>query len=156
MPAPLPSYSTAEPSQRMTAREYRLHMGLPVEEGRRQEAGGRSGESKAQIRMPKRAKQNAGEREFMALLVFENPGAVVLFEPFALILPSGTRYTPDLVVVRGREVVLVCEVKGRRIHNGHSIRAFKEAVAAFPFWKFVFAQKREGGWVRTESAAENN
>ncbi len=149
-----PAIQSAVPD-RISASEYRRLMGLPaapLPEGRPVPSVGRS--PAAQIRMPKRRKMNAGEAEFMALLRHENPGCVVMFEPFALLLPSGCRYTPDCVVMRGAEIALVCEVKGPRVHNGHSIRAFKEAVAAFPMWKFVFAQKREGGWVRKENTIE--
>lgn len=134
---------------RMTAREYRLHMGLPTDGQASAPAGKSSGSKKAQIRLPRPAKQNAGELEFMHMLQAEYAGCRVLAFPFSLICPSGCRYTPDLVVLAGAQILLVVEVKGRRIHNGHSIRAFKEAAAAFPFWQFLFAQKMEGGrWSR--------
>lgn len=99
-----------------------------------------------QIRLPKLGDDmNKTEAAWKRILESNNPGATILYEPFTLRLPSGTRYTPDFVVVY-RNVFEVWEVKGGHIHSAASLRAFKEARAAFPFWNFRFAQKRGTEW----------
>jgi hypothetical protein len=124
---------------RISAAEYRRREGLSV------------AESKPQIRLPKPQKMNKTEGEWLRSVQARYPHALVAYEPFTLRLPSGTRYTPDVVVidrVTGR-VHEIYEVKGAHIHNPRSVHAFKEACAAFPFWTFIFAQKRKGGWTTT-------
>lgn len=102
---------------------------------------------KAQIRIPKQSGPNKTEREWMERCANLWPGAKVLYEPMTLKLPSGTRYTPDVVVVAASgEIKAIYEVKGAHIHNARSKHAYKEAVAAFPFWSFQFAQKTKAGW----------
>lgn len=105
--------------------------------------------SKPQIRVPKLSSPNKTEASWMERCRTMNPGCAVLFEPFTLHLPSGTRYTPDVVVMRADTVVELWEVKGKHIHNQRSIHAWKEARAAFPFWKFGFAQLRGTEWSTT-------
>jgi hypothetical protein len=67
------------------------------------------------------------------------------YEPLTLRLPSGTRYTPDYCA-RIATGFYVFEVKGPHIHSEASLRSFKEARAAFPMWRFVFAQWKGGEW----------
>jgi hypothetical protein len=74
------------------------------------------------------------------------PGCDIRYEPITLRLPSGTRYTPDVVVFDGAVIVAMCEVKGAHIHNQRSIHAFKESMAAFPSIRFHFCQWRESQW----------
>jgi len=151
--------STLSPAQmQMTAKEYRAFMNLPSGSTIQLPKGVKAAEfvrtnglvqpatSAPQIRMPRPRKMNQGEQEYQRFLIAEHQSCLVLFEPFTLHLPSGTRYTPDLVVLRGAEIVCLCEVKGPRIHNGHTLRAYKEAVSAFPMWTWRFAQKQTEGW----------
>ncbi|MEZ0277113.1 MAG: hypothetical protein ACAH88_19540 [Roseimicrobium sp.] len=101
-----------------------------------------------QIRVPKLRQPNKTEAAWMARLKVLHPNAdcTVLYEPFTLRLPSGTRYTPDAVVLCGSAIVEVWEVKGAYLHNAAFLRAWKEARAAFPFWRFGFAQLRGTEW----------
>lgn len=114
-------------------------------------------QERPQIRLPKKREPNKTEAEWMRMVAImpngQQPDAV-LFEPWSLNLPSGTRYTPDVVLIERADVgisVTCYEVKGAFIHNQRSIHAFKEARAAFPWMEFVFAQKRESGWTTTEN-----
>lgn len=114
---------------------------------------------KPQIRLPKKREPNKTEAEWMQLCSIADMFKVrelILFEPWSLNLPSGTRYTPDVVRIlptgaNGAGMEITCyEVKGPHIHNERSVHAFKEARAAFPWMRFEFAQKRESGWTTTE------
>lgn len=110
---------------------------------------------KPQIRLPKKRKPNKTEAEWMQWIQIckQESHIAVEFEPWSLNLPSGTRYTPDVVLVEVADVgisITCYEVKGPHIHNERSIHAFKEAMAAFPWMTFVFAQKRESGWTVTD------
>lgn len=143
----------------MTAKQFQRLYGSRVDA----EFDRRDGKpaAKPQIRLPKKREPNKTEAEWMDRLRRTNcdhPGFTVLYEPFTLRLPSGTRYTPDVVTIQGRVegyeiapipmgcICTIYEIKGARVHNPASIRAFKEARAAFPFWIFRFAQKTKGGW----------
>jgi hypothetical protein len=102
-----------------------------------------------QIRLPKLAQPNKTEAAWMEQLRRRYHPAIttIQYEPVTLRLPSGTRYTPDFMVHQSTtNMVEFWEVKGPHIHNPGSIRAFKEARAAFPFWSFKFAQKSKDGW----------
>ncbi len=125
--------------ERITAAEFRRREGL---------APTVATDIKPQIRLPRTRQPNKTEAEWMEHAARLHPGRTVLFEPFTLHIPSG-RYTPDVVVITGAMVVVIYEVKGPHIHNSASVRAFKEARAAFPFWHFVFCQKTKGGWATT-------
>jgi len=108
-------------------------------------------EGKAQIRLPKKRGPNKTEAEWIGILErrFDPAYFRVLYERVTLHLPSGTRYTPDAVVMENKyrgAIYEFWEVKGPHIHNSASIRAFKEARAAYPLWSFRFAQKTKGGW----------
>ncbi len=105
---------------------------------------------KPQIRLPKFSQPNKTEAEYAELLKREFPEAQIIYEGITLHLPSGTRYTPDFTIwtkyFRQAQLALVVETKGPHIHSAASLRAFKEARAAFPFLKFRFCQKIKGEW----------
>lgn len=104
---------------------------------------------KPQIRLPKLGDEmNKTEAAWKEQLIRRcDPLTQVFYEPFTLRLPSGTRYTPDFAVIHNDGcIVEIWEVKGGHIHSAASLRAFKEARAAFPFWSFRFAQKRGTEW----------
>jgi hypothetical protein len=130
----------------VSAADFRKSQGLPPPGG----GDAPPSTAKPQIRIPKRREPNKTEAEFGRTLKSTIPDARIMYEPFTLRLPSGTRYTPDFILVRptvgGSFVMLAYEVKGPHIHNPASIRAFKEAKSAFPWIVFVFAQKRKGEW----------
>ena len=68
-----------------------------------------------------------------------------IYEAVTLRLPGGSRYTPDWVVIGG--TVELHEVKGsyRFGSHGRAATAFREAVAAFPCFAFVWAVRGKGG-----------
>lgn len=70
------------------------------------------------------------------------------YEAVTLRLPGGSRYTPDWMTVDDG-VVTFHEVKGdyRLPSQGRALTAFREAAAAFPMWRFVWATlERSGRW----------
>lgn len=105
---------------------------------------------KAKIRLPKLLSANKTEQEFInraaELLPGHYPELQAQFSPLTLILPSGTRYTPDIVFWDGNKIVAMVETKGSHIHNPTSLEKFKSARAAFPQLQFYFAQKLKTGW----------
>jgi hypothetical protein len=105
---------------------------------------------KAKIRLPKLPSANKTEQEFInraaELLPGHHAGLEAQFSPITLILPSGTRYTPDIVFWEGNKIVAMVETKGSHIHNPTSLEKFKSARAAFPQIQFYFAQKLKTGW----------
>lgn len=123
---------------------------MTVAEFRQRFSGAKSTAKKqrAQIRIPKERKVTSIEAEWRLVLMERHPGCEVRHEPFALNLMAGTRYTPDLVVMRGSEIVEIWETKPAHMHKNaaRSIAAFKQAAAEWPRLKFCFAQKRETGW----------
>jgi hypothetical protein len=104
-------------------------------------------DAKPQIRLPKRRQPNKTETAWWEQLKRRHHPATasIFYEPISLNLPSGTRYTPDFMVLTHEETIF-WEVKGAHIHNQRSIHAFKEARSAFPFWRFGFAQLVKGDW----------
>ena len=79
-----------------------------------------------------------------------------LYEAVTLRLPGGSRYTPDWVVVGVGGAVELHEVKGsyRFGSHGRAVTAFREAVAAFTCFAFVWAVRGKGGvWSVTRHAA---
>ena len=68
------------------------------------------------------------------------------FESITLVLPGGSRYTPDFLTVDDG-VPTLTEVKGsyRLESQGRALTAFREAAAAFPFFRFVWATEKKGG-----------
>lgn len=81
-----------------------------------------------------------------------------LYEAVTLRLPGGSRYTPDWVVIGEGGKVELHEVKGayRFGSHGRAATAFREAVAAFPCFVFVWAVRgRDGVWrVRRHTGSE--
>ncbi len=72
-----------------------------------------------------------------------------LYEAVTLRLPGGSRYTPDWVVMSDGGAVELHEVKGsyRFGSHGRAATAFREAVAAFPCFAFVWAVRgKDGAW----------
>jgi len=108
---------------------------------------------KAGIRIPKARKKSSAEAQYEARLRREFPDCEVRHEPFGLRLASGARYTPDFVVLRGPEIVLMVEVKGSyRLHSaGRSHLAFKTAISEWPALRWRYAAKgRDGAWDITD------
>lgn len=103
-------------------------------------------ESKPAIRLPAAAVPNKTEARFEQYARALWKPSWMQYEPLTLRLPSGTRYTPDWCCVVIDKFV-ICEVKGPHIHSAASLRAFKEARAAFPMWSFIFAQWKGGEWL---------
>jgi len=70
-----------------------------------------------------------------------------LYEAVTLRLPGGSRYTPDWVLIGDGGTVELHEVKGsyRFGSHGRAVTAFREAVAAFPCFAFVWAVRGKGG-----------
>lgn len=68
------------------------------------------------------------------------------YEAVTLRLPGGSRYTPDWMTVEDGVTVLH-EVKGGyRLHShGRALTAWREAVAAFPQFRFVWATRHGTG-----------
>lgn len=78
------------------------------------------------------------------------------FEPVTLVLAGGSRYTPDFMTV-DEGVVTFHEVKGSyRLQSYNRARtAFHEAAAAFPIFRFVWAEWSGKEWkVTTLEALE--
>jgi len=81
-------------------------------------------------------------------------GGSGLYEAVTLRLPGGSRYTPDWVKFSvcpdsGIPVIELHEVKGsyRFGSQGRALTAFREAVAAFPCFTFVWAKRgKDGQW----------
>ena len=71
------------------------------------------------------------------------------FEPVALHLPGGGRYTPDFMTIDDG-VVTFHEVKGsyRLGSQGRAYTAFHEAAAYYPMWRFVWAHWTGKVWER--------
>lgn len=136
---------------RISSVAYRKMMGLAPPE--------KDGKSKPQIRLPKSRRMNKTEEAWMEQLKRSHHPSIneIMYEPVTLRLPSGTKYTPDFMVYsRTTFKTTFYEVKGPHIHNSASIRAFKEARSAFPFWTFIFAQKLKTGWATTETENVND
>jgi len=71
------------------------------------------------------------------------------FESVSLRLPGGSRYTPDWQSVAADGRVTFHEVKGsyRFGSHGRAATAFRECVAAFPEFNFVWAVRNaDGTW----------
>lgn len=132
---------------RMTAKEYQRQFGGVAGVQTLKEAE-QAAMSKPQIRLPKPRTPNKTESNWLLQCKSRHPDCVILYEPFTLNLPSGCRYTPDVVCItkEGGMIYAIYEVKGAHIHNQRSIHAFKEARSAFPWWPFRFAQLRKGLW----------
>lgn len=84
-------------------------------------------------------RQTEVERRYNA----EALGGKGRFEAVTLHLPGGCRYTPDFMTIDDG-VPTFHEVKGayRLPSQGRAWTAFREAAAAFPIWRFVWAAER--------------
>lgn len=81
------------------------------------------------------------------------------FESVSLRLPGGSRYTPDWQSVGADGHVTFHEVKGSyRFHSqGRAATAFRECVAAFPEFNFVWAVRNaDGSWSIQETRGGQN
>lgn len=95
---------------------------------------------------------NKSESEYNRLHL----GGKGLYEAVTLRLPGGSRYTPDWVVIGEGGKVELHEVKGayRFGSHGRAVTAFREAVATFPCFVFVWAVRGKGGaWSIRRDAA---
>jgi hypothetical protein len=88
---------------------------------------------------PKKPKQTKTELLFRDIYL---RGKEARFEAITLILPGGSRYTPDWCIIEGTTLTLY-EVKGSYNLHSHSraLTAFREARAAFPCFTFRWFQK---------------
>ena len=135
-------------SQRLTAAEFQaMHgSGTVVRKAVKGELG---------TRLPKLRHPNNIEAEWMKICREDSP-LHVLYEPFTLNLPDGTKYTPDVVVIAFAQEgigirVSCCEVKGTYEHNDRWKLKFKAARAAFPWLQFIIAKKQaDGQWTTSE------
>jgi len=131
--------------ERMTAAEYRKSLGL-------QTSGSDIRPKTAPpIRLPKPTAANKTEERYGHVLQIEfreSAGFRIEYERLTLRLDAGTRYTPDWIVWKGAEIVLVVEVKGsfKLGSQGRSVAMFKQAICDFPHFKFRFAQDTGHGW----------
>lgn len=135
---------------RMSARDFRKMQGLPVDG----EVSKSAGKPAPGIRMPKERKKSKPEVLYGQILEIEfrpHYGSQVLYEPFSFRLPSGTRYSPDWVVMSGDQIKLCVEVKGnfRLGSAGASHEKFKAACKAFPAIRFRYAKFGKDGWAVT-------
>lgn len=135
-------------SQRLTAAEFQAMHGS--RQSARKAMPGELG-----TRLPKLPQPNKLEAEWMHLCASERP-LHVLYEPFTLRLPDGTKYTPDVAVIRrarnGNGLQVICfEVKGAYEHNDRWKLKFKSARAALPWLQFIIAKKQaDGQWTTSE------
>lgn len=69
------------------------------------------------------------------------------YEAVSLRLPGGSRYTPDWMSIDEAGQIWLHEVKGSYRHHSHgrALTAWREAVAAFPCFRFVWATRGKGG-----------
>ena len=81
------------------------------------------------------------------------------FESVSLRLPGGSRYTPDWQSVGADGRVTFHEVKGsyRFGSHGRAATAFRECVAAFPEFDFVWAVRNaDGSWSLKQNRGGQN
>jgi hypothetical protein len=100
--------------------------------------------AKAAIRV-KRREPNKTEAEYNRRYL----GGAGKYEAVSLRLPGGSRYTPDWQSVGADGRVTFHEVKGsyRFGSHGRAATAFRECVAAFPEFNFVWAVRNaDGSW----------
>lgn len=85
---------------------------------------------------------NRTEMEYNALFL----GGKGIYEGVTLRLPGGSRYTPDWLAVDQNGRISLHEVKGAyRFHSeGRALTAWREAQAAFPMFRFIWAVKSNG------------
>jgi len=86
-------------------------------------------------------------------------GGVGKYEAVSLRLPGGSRYTPDWQSVGADGRVTFHEVKGsyRFGSQGRAATAFRECMAAFPEFNFIWAvRSADGSWSIQETRGGNN
>ena len=96
----------------------------------------------------KRRAMSKTERDYLVYVL----GGAAMYEPVTLRLPGGSRYTPDFMRVHDG-IIELHEVKGtyRLGSHGRARTAFCEAAAAFPMFRFLWAERLEnGGWTQKE------
>lgn len=93
-------------------------------------------------RIARESKMSATERRYQRDVLLGKGR----FEPITLVLPGGSRYTADFLTIEDG-VPTLTEVKGsyRLGSQGRAFTAFHEAAAAFPFFRFVWAEEKKGG-----------
>jgi len=109
--------------------------------------------TKVAIRVKKR-EPNKTEAEYNRRQL----GGLGKYEAVSLRLPGGSRYTPDWATVGADGRVTFHEVKGsyRFGSHGRAATAFRECVAAFPEFNFVWAVRNEDGSWSVKQAREVN
>jgi hypothetical protein len=86
-------------------------------------------------------------------------GGLGKYESVSLRLPGGSRYTPDWQSVGADGRVTFHEVKGsyRFGSQGRAATAFRECVAAFPEFNFIWAVRNaDGSWSIQETRGGHN
>ena len=92
---------------------------------------------------------NKTEISYKYRLELEFPGCEIKYEAVSLLLDTGFRYTPDLVVFLPGDRLLLVEVKNsgfKHASYGRSKIAFACAVKDFPCFSFRWASKEKGEW----------
>jgi hypothetical protein len=110
--------------------------------------------TKAAIRATRR-EPNKTEAEYNRRYL----GGAGKYEAVSLRLPGGSRYTPDWQSVGADGRVTFHEVKGSyRFHSqGRAATAFRECVAAFPEFNFVWAVRNaDGSWSLKQNRGGQN
>jgi len=137
-----------------------------AEKLRLQRAGGvpKAGNVQAYVSAPngakvairaKRREPNKTEAEYNRRYL----GGLGKYEAVSLRLPGGSRYTPDWQSVGADGRVTFHEVKGsyRFGSHGRAATAFRECVAAFPEFDFVWAVRNaDGSWSVQKTRGGNN
>jgi hypothetical protein len=103
----------------------------------------------------KRREPNKTEAEYNRRYL----GGLGKYESVSLRLPGGSRYTPDWQSVGADGRVTFHEVKGsyRFGSQGRAATAFRECVAAFPEFNFIWAvRSADGSWSIQETRGGNN
>jgi hypothetical protein len=97
----------------------------------------------------KRREQNKTELEYNRRYL-DNQG---LYERVTFHLPGGSRYTPDYMTVDSEGRITFHEVKGSyRLHShGRARTAFRECVAAYPMFFWVWATRQSSGEYKIET-----
>lgn len=110
-----------------------------------------------QIRVPVPPQPNKTEARFIEWAKRHWHGRRVDYETLRFRLPSGTHYTPDVVIhpANRSERIICVEVKGPHIHNQRSLHAWKEARAAYPCVQWIFAQWQGGEWAIAGESIES-
>jgi hypothetical protein len=103
----------------------------------------------------KRREPNKTEAEYNRRYL----GGAGKYEAVSLRLPGGSRYTPDWQSVGSDGRVTFHEVKGsyRFGSHGRAATAFRECVAAFPEFDFIWAVRNaDGSWSVQQTRGGNN